>query len=71
MHIFTPKSEYQFEEEEFESSEYEVLSSVLNKFGKKSAKEIIDLSHKEKAWIENEANHGTISYNYAFELCSI
>jgi uncharacterized phage-associated protein len=70
-HIFTPKGEYQFNEEAFIPSELEVLKYVLESIGKKSTKEIIELSHKEKAWADNETQQALISYNYAFELCTI
>ena len=54
---------------DFNSLELEVLSSVLEHFKSSTTKEIVDISHYEPAWIENEPSREMISYQkYAFDL---
>ncbi|MFV8392812.1 type II toxin-antitoxin system antitoxin SocA domain-containing protein [Flavobacterium sp. LB2P6] len=55
----------------FEAIELETLNEVLVTFGKFNASQIRDISHNEKAWIENEKNKAPISYTYGFELTTI
>jgi uncharacterized phage-associated protein len=55
----------------FEAIELETLNEVLATFGKFNASQIRDISHTEKAWIENEKNKAPISYTYGFELTTI
>jgi len=60
----------------FNDVEIEVLQTVANRFegiGTKSVKtkKIIDISHNEKAWIENEKGGNIISYKYGFSLSQI
>lgn len=56
----------------FSETELEVLSTVANKFGNKKTKEIVDISHLEPAWKENESEKLPISYQrYAFDLKAI
>ena len=55
--------------EDFSKMELEVLSSVLNMFRSSTTKEVVDTSHNEPAWIENEPSRELISYQkYAFDL---
>jgi putative zinc finger/helix-turn-helix YgiT family protein len=55
--------------EVFSELELEVLDTVVLKFKNVSTKNIIALSHLEKAWIENEKDRKVISYkDYAFDL---
>lgn len=61
-----------FEEEGFAKSELNTLKDVVEKFAKCNTKQIVNISHKEKAWVENEPAHELISYQkYAFELQAI
>lgn len=54
---------------DFSKIELEVLSSVINQFKTSTTKEVVDLSHIEPAWIENEPERQLISYQkYAFDL---
>lgn len=63
------KNKVKFEKELFTDTELKVLDEVLDKLAKKSSTEIVDISHQEKAWIENEGKHEMISYQkYAFQL---
>ncbi|MEJ4089539.1 hypothetical protein [Galbibacter orientalis] len=36
-----------------------------------NATQIMEKSHEEKAWLENEKSKSLIDYNYAFELIHI
>ncbi len=63
---FVKKSD--FETGLFSPIELEILSKVANRFKEVKTKEIIDLSHEEHAWIENEKEKSIISYNAAFVL---
>jgi len=54
---------------DFSAIEMEVLNIVLKHFKANSTKEIVDISHDEPAWIENELSRGLISYQkYAYDL---
>jgi len=48
--------------------EISVIHQVEQKFKTFSTKEIIDYSHKEKAWLDNYEDKNLISYKYAFEI---
>lgn len=52
----------------FSELELDVLKEVANRFKRMKTKDIIEYSHKELAWKENEKNHDLISYDYAFEI---
>ena len=65
---FQPNSSKSFNKELFTDSELQTLHSVAERFKNTSTNEMIDISHKEKAWIENIADKKLIDYRYAFEL---
>ena len=52
----------------FTAKELDVLNRVAKRFAKSSTREIIDTSHLEYAWKENQASKDIISYEYAFDL---
>lgn len=52
----------------FTESELQVLELVADRFKNTSTNEIIEISHKEKAWIDNIAEKKLIDYNYSFDL---
>ncbi|WP_372750823.1 type II TA system antitoxin MqsA family protein [Labilibaculum sp.] len=52
----------------FSKNELDVLEHILDLFKDTSTHEIIDISHKETAWIECEKERNLIPYSYAFEL---
>lgn len=53
----------------FSKEELETVNTILNHFQETSTWDIVDLSHKEKAWQELEANKSIIGYQeYAFDL---
>lgn len=66
------KNKIDFNKELFNKTELDVLSEVGKKFSKKTSTEMVDVSHKEKGWLENESKHEIISYQkYAFELSAL
>ena len=64
---FKPYADRRFNAELFDNVELQVLDEVANRFKKISTKKIIEISHQERAWIENAARR-LISYQYAFDL---
>lgn len=68
---FKAKKDRRFNPDLFTKEELDVLGAVVEVFGKCSTSEIINLSHKENAWKENNQNNGVISYQYAFDLTQI
>ena len=68
---FKPHHGRDFNASLFTEQELEVLNTVVNKFKGKKTNDIIEISHKEKAWQENEKDRKIISYKYAFELSQI
>lgn len=58
-----------FETKFFSPDELKTINTVINHFNKTSTWDMVDLSHKEKAWKELEAGKQLISYqDYAFDL---
>lgn len=58
-----------FNDKLFTDAEKNILEQVSKKFLKLKTKEIVDFSHQEKAWINNEEKKDLISYQkFAFDL---
>jgi putative zinc finger/helix-turn-helix YgiT family protein len=58
-----------FDKKMFDQAEIKILNNVYEELRFKKTKDIIDQSHKEKGWIENEEKKDDISFQkYAFEL---
>ena len=68
---YYPYPEKYFNEELFSKEELNTLQIVLKKFGTMGTNEIIELSHKEKGWIDNQERNDLISYLYGFDLVGI
>ncbi|OAQ41964.1 hypothetical protein A5893_02265 [Pedobacter psychrophilus] len=61
-----------FKENVFSKEEIEVIWKVVNSLGKLGTKKVVDISHEEKAWTENQADKNFISYQkYAFDVIGI
>lgn len=59
----------EFDETKFSKEEIEILNQVIEKFGPLRTSDVVELSHEERAWIENEEKRELISYSkYAFDL---
>ena len=70
IELFTTNSEPNMSV--FSESEKEVLNTVIQKFKNTYTWDLVDLSHKEKAWIELEKHRAIIDYQkYAFELIAL
>lgn len=68
--VYKPKRKANLEV--FSESERQVIEQVYQKLGKKSRLELENLSHTERAWKENKAQNGRISYQeYAYDLRSL
>ena len=53
----------------FNAIELKVLEDVVNTFVGKNTTEVVNISHKENAWIDNQGSRNIISYKkYAFDL---
>ena len=55
----------------FTDTELKVLDMVCSIFGTKTSREISQLSHDEKAWIDHQENHEKIPFDEAFSLKAI
>jgi len=65
---FKPNPNKPFNKKLFTENELQILESVAERFKNTTTNEIIEISHKEKAWIDNNAERKLIDYNYSFEL---
>ncbi len=65
---FIPAADRPSQQAVFSPSEMDVLEKVAARFKDISAREMIGISHHEKAWIDNQAGRGLIDYSYGFEL---
>ncbi|RNA63089.1 DUF4065 domain-containing protein [Chryseobacterium nematophagum] len=60
-----------FDKSLFSETELEILDFVATHFADINSTAISDISHTEKAWMENHQNKKIINYNYAFDLQSV
>lgn len=65
---FEKANNEKFNPEIFTKNELDILEKVGKNFSGMKTKQVIDFSHNEKAWIENESERKLISYNYAFDI---
>lgn len=68
---FVARDNRPFNSSLFSELELDVLKKIVATFKTTSTNDIIELSHLEKAWKENEKTKNVISYEYAFELKQI
>lgn len=68
---FTPRKDRKFNKELFSEAELKTMNEVAKRFAGKKTSDIIELSHQERGWLENEKNRDLISYKYAFDLSEI
>lgn len=66
---FLPAKE--FDKSLFSAEEIDTLKLISEKFKNILTKNIVDMSHEEKGWIENEQNRNLIDYKYALDLINI
>jgi DNA-binding transcriptional regulator YiaG len=65
---FKPNAKRQFNPEVFTLDELNVLEEIIERFKDTSTQRIIEISHKEKAWLENKDERKIIDYCYGFDL---
>lgn len=65
---FKPNSKRKFNVGLFTEDELFILEMTADRFKNVSANEIIEISHMEKAWIENKDEKKIIDYKYSFDL---
>ena len=65
---FKPNVNRKFNPGLFTSGELKILEKVAERFKDTSTNEIIEISHKEKGWIENINEKKIIDYIYSFDL---
>lgn len=68
---FKAKKDRPFDNKLFSDKELMILNVVASKFKKSSTYDMVEISHLEEAWKQNETNKKDISYKYAFELTQI
>jgi|SRR5690554_1207881 len=68
---FVAKTERPFNSNVFTESELNILNKVAEAFKESSTSNIIESSHLEEAWKNNEKDRKVISYQYAFDLNQI
>ena len=68
---FIARTDRPFNSTLFSDLELNVLKKIVATFKTTSTNDIIELSHLEKAWKENEKTKNVISYEYAFALKQI
>jgi DNA-binding transcriptional regulator YiaG len=65
---FKPNSKRKFHAELFTENELLILENIAQRFKDTTTNEIIEISHKEKAWQENKDEKKIIDYKYSFDL---
>jgi uncharacterized phage-associated protein len=68
---FRGRKDRPFNADLFSEIELKTLERVANAFKQTSATKIVELSHMENAWKDNEKDKRAIRYDYAFELKQI
>lgn len=62
-------SKEKFKHELFSEVELDILQNIVKRFKGLTTKEVEDISHTERGWIENEKHRNLISYQkYAYDL---
>lgn len=65
---FKPNAKRVFNSELFAENELLILENIAERFINTTTNEIIEISHKEKAWQENKDEKKIIDYKYSFDL---
>jgi len=68
---FKPNPKKRFNSELFTEHELKTMHYIADTFSNISTAEIVEISHREKAWKENEKGKQLISYKYGFDLEAI
>lgn len=65
---FKPNAKRGFNAEIFAENELQILDNIAERFKNTTTNEIIEISHREKAWQENKGEKKIIDYKYSFDL---
>ena len=65
------KTDRPFNADLFSKEEISCLEKIAEKFKDTSASELVQISHLEKGWIENEPGKNLISYEFALDLKAV
>ncbi len=65
---FIPNANSNFNSSLFSEKELAVLEQIAARFMNTSTSDLIEISHKEKGWIENKDQKNLINYKYSFDL---
>lgn len=68
---FVGKCDRPFDESLFSTDELATLSHVAATFREVTTGDIVEMSHLEDAWTQNQADKKPISYRYAFDLVNL
>ncbi len=68
---FRPASGTPFNPDTFSEAELDILNKVVSQFRDVTARDIVEISHKENAWKENHPDRNLINYTYSFDLQGI
>lgn len=68
---FKTKLKRTFKKKLFNEEELKTLHTIVETFKNMHSNKIVELSHKEKAWTENEKDRKLIDYTYGFDLKAI
>jgi uncharacterized phage-associated protein len=71
MNIFHPASEVTFDKYLFNDTENKSLETVAKKLGNQTMNKLVELSHQEKAWLQNVDSNSAIDYAFGFELSNV
>ncbi|WP_417430068.1 type II toxin-antitoxin system antitoxin SocA domain-containing protein [Halpernia sp.] len=65
---FSPNENCTFKSYLFNATEMNMMEKVKDCFKGKTTKDVVEVSHEESAWLDNQENKSLIDYNYAFDL---
>lgn len=68
---FKARKDRRFNKDLFSENELSILKTVAEAFKNTSTNDIIETSHLEDGWKNNQKDRSIISYNYAFELSQV
>lgn len=68
---YTSSESASFNSDLFSDSEIDTLKKVVSLFYGKNANSIVNMNHKEQAWLQNFQKKQLVSYQYSFDLQNI
>ncbi len=69
--IIEPMKDERFSPALFETNELETMKTILRQFKDTTSRQLVEMSHEEKAWKESYKKSKYIDYRYSFELIHI